>query len=273
MPKQINKVVPADIAIEGDAAANVAYLLPLIRSSEHEDSVDRSPWHSTLAGWKEKYPFTYTPAGPGEPLKPQQVLEELNRQTEHIKDNVIITTGVGQHQMWAAQYFRWRHPRSFVSSGGLGTMGFGLPAAIGAKVGAPEKMVIDIDGDASLSMTAMELMTARQFDIGVKVLLLNNDFQGMVKQWQDLFYDKRYSGTVMRNPDFVKFAESMGCLGLRVKTAEELPEVMAKFLATKEPVILDAVVEKHEHVYPMVPAGKGLHEMELGDLKIDEPHH
>ncbi|KAJ3120534.1 Acetolactate synthase, mitochondrial [Nowakowskiella sp. JEL0407] len=273
VPKQINKILPCDVAVEGDVTANISYMLPLIRSSEHEDAVDRSSWHATLAGWKEKYPFSYSPAEEGGPLKPQQVLEELNRQTEHIKDNVIISTGVGQHQMWAAQYFRWRYPRTFVSSGGLGTMGYGLPAAIGAKVGAPEKMVIDIDGDASLSMTAMELMTARQFNIGVKVLLLNNDFQGMVKQWQDLFYDKRYSATSMRNPDFVKFAESMNCVGLRVRTAEELPEIMAQFLATKEPVILDAVVDKHEHVYPMVPAGKGLHEMVLGDAKIDEPHH
>lgn len=123
----------------------------------------------------------YTPSAPGQKLKPQECVEELNRQTESIKDKVIITTGVGQHQMWAAQYYRWRHPRTFITSGGLGTMGFGLPAAIGAKVAQPDKIVIDIDGDASLSMTAMELMTARQFNIGVKVLLLNNDFQGMVK--------------------------------------------------------------------------------------------
>lgn len=150
-------------------------------------------------------------------------------------------------------------------------MGFGLPAAIGAKVAFPDKIVVDIDGDASFSMTGMELMTARQHNIGVKVLILNNDFQGMVKQWQDLFYDKRYSGTTMSNPDFVKFAESMGCKGLRARTMDELPDVMAEFLATKEPVILDAVVEKHEHVFPMVPAGLGLHEMELGDLKMNEP--
>jgi len=124
-----------------------------------------------------------------------------------MKDRTIITTGVGQHQMWTAQYFRWRTPRTFITSGGLGTMGYGLPSAIGAKVAAPDHVVIDIDGDASFCMTAMELMTARQYNIGVKVLILNNEFQGMVKQWQDLFYEERYSGTPMTNPDFVKFAE------------------------------------------------------------------
>ncbi|KAJ3077692.1 Acetolactate synthase, mitochondrial, partial [Quaeritorhiza haematococci] len=184
LPKNINKVVDATEAIEGDVTSTLRHLLPLISSPPAHK---RDAWHAQLADWKDKYPFTYTPAkmgakGEAGKLKPQQVIEELNRQTEHIKDRVIITTGVGQHQMWAAQYFRWRYPRSFITSGGLGTMGYGLPAAIGAKVAAPEKMVIDIDGDASFSMTGMELMTARQFDVGVKVLILNNDFQGMVNK-------------------------------------------------------------------------------------------
>ncbi|KAI9011252.1 thiamine diphosphate-binding protein [Gaertneriomyces semiglobifer] len=255
MPKNINKVVEATLAIEGDAATNISYLLEQV---EHRP---RTAWFEQLATWKRKYPFSYEPSAPGAALKPQAVIAELNRQVAHMKDDVIISTGVGQHQMWAAQYYRWRAPRSFVTSGGLGTMGFGLPAAIGAKVAFPDKIVVDIDGDASFSMTGMEMMTARQFNIGVKALILNNDFQGMVKQWQDLFYDKRYSGTVMRNPDFVKFAESMGCKGIRVRTMEELPEKMAEFLETKEPVIMDAMVCKNEHVYPMVPAGKALHEV------------
>ncbi|KAI8852375.1 thiamine diphosphate-binding protein [Chytridium lagenaria] len=266
MPKNINKVVQVDEAIEGDVATNIRHLLPLI---EHQP---RRNWFEQLENWKERYPFTYQPSVEGAKLKPQAVIEELNRQTKDIKDKVIISTGVGCHQMWAAQYFRWRHPRTWISSGGLGTMGFGLPAAIGAKIAHPDKIVIDIDGDASFSMTGMEMMTARQFDIGVKVLILNNDFQGMVKQWQDLFYEKRYAGTRMVNPDFVKFAESMGCKGIQVRTMEDLPGAIKEFLETKEPVILDAVVTKHEHVYPMVPAGKALHEMELGfDMKVDEP--
>jgi acetolactate synthase-1/2/3 large subunit len=265
MPKNINKVVIATEAIEGDVTTNMGHILPLIKS------MDRKVWLDQLQLWKDKYPYNYVPATTGQTLKPQQVIEELDKQTRHMKENVIVTTGVGQHQMWAAQFYRWRYPRTFVTSGGLGTMGFGLPAAIGAKVACPDKIVVDIDGDASFSMTGMELMTARQFDIGVKVLLLNNDFQGMVKQWQDLFYDQRYSGTRMSNPDFVKFAESMGCVGLRVKDVADLPRVMAEFLATDQPVILDAIVEKDEHVYPMVPAGKASHEMELGNRKIDEP--
>ncbi|KAJ3341033.1 Acetolactate synthase, mitochondrial [Gonapodya sp. JEL0774] len=290
MPKNINKVVIATEAIEGDVVTNLGIMLPLVKRAE------RTEWFDMLAQWKTKYPFYYQKSAPGEKLKPQEVLEEvgafmqavqgvpislprcgfnfstkLERQIKDMKENVIISTGVGQHQMWAAQFLRWRQPRSWVSSGGLGTMGYGLPAAIGAKVACPEKIVIDIDGDASFSMTGMELMTARQYNIGVKVLLLNNDFQGMVKQWQDLFYEQRYSGTQMTNPDFVKFAESMNCKGLRVSTREELPSVIAEFLATNEPVLLDAVVEKNEHVFPMMPAGKALHEMELGLLKLDEP--
>ncbi|KAI9329583.1 acetolactate synthase [Zopfochytrium polystomum] len=265
MPKNINKVVEVNEAIEGDVATNIRHMLPLLKSPS------RRAWFEQLDIWKAKYPFSYQPSAPGAPIKPQAVIEELNRQTADIKDNVIITTGVGCHQMWAAQYYRWRHPRTWISSGGLGTMGFGLPAAIGAKVAQPDKIVIDIDGDASFSMTGMELMTARQFNIGVKALILNNDFQGMVKQWQDLFYSKRYAATTMHNPDFVKFAESMSCKGIRVTDINELPAKMAEFLATTEPVVMEVVVEKDEHVLPMVPAGKALHEMELGDLKLDEP--
>lgn len=174
MPKNIDKVVKSTGSIEGDVAQNIKHMLPYIKPQA------RKMWFDQLDEWKEKYPFMYTPSVPGAALKPQAVIEEFDRQTAHMKEKVIVTTGVGQHQMWAAQYFRWRHPRSFITSGGLGTMGFGLPAAIGAKVAFPDKVVVDIDGDASLSMTAMELMTARQFNIGVKVLLLNNDFQGMV---------------------------------------------------------------------------------------------
>lgn len=193
MPKNVSKVVRPTETIEGDVVTNLELLLPLVKTQPRKD------WFSQLDSWKTKYPYHYEKAKEGKPLKPQTVVEELDRQTKDIKDKVIIATGVGQHQMWAAQFYRWRYPRTFVTSGGLGTMGFGVPAAIGAKVACPDKIVIDIDGDASFSMTGMEMMTARQFDIGVKILILNNDFQGMVKQWQDLFYEQRYSGTKMQS--------------------------------------------------------------------------
>jgi acetolactate synthase-1/2/3 large subunit len=179
-PKNINKVVDATVPVLGDVTANLAAMLPMVKYAPRER------WFEDIRGWKAAYPFTYTKSVParGEKMKPQEVIEELDRQTAHCKEDVIISTGVGQHQMWAAQHFRWRHPRSMVTSGGLGTMGFGLPSAIGAKIAAPEKTVIDIDGDASFSMTAMEMQTASEYGVGVKILILNNEFQGMVLQWQ-----------------------------------------------------------------------------------------
>lgn len=263
MPKNINKVVRVTEAIEGDVGENLHKILPKLSKASHPE------WFSRVNEWKQKYSFNYGTEilGSHGLMKPQYVLSEFNRQTESIKDQILITTGVGQHQMWAAQYYRWTHPRTMISSGGLGTMGFGLPAAIGAKVAQPDKIVVDIDGDASFSMTAMELATAAQFGIGVKVLLLNNDFQGMVKQWQDLFYEERYSATRMFNPDFVKLAEAMGCRGLRCSRPEDLEATMAEFLAHPGPIVYEVKVDRSEHVYPMVPAGKGLHEMVLSDRK------
>lgn len=260
LPKNINKVVEASIPILGDVASNLAVLVPLIRSTP------RPEWFSDIKEWKEKYPFTYVKtSGPDALIKPQEVIEELDKQTAHMKEDVIVSTGVGQHQMWAAQHFRWRTPRSLVTSGGLGTMGFGLPSAIGAKVAAPNKTVIDIDGDASFSMTAMELATAVQYDIGVKVLILNNEFQGMVVQWQDLFYEARYSHTRMQNPDFVLLAKALGAHAIRCSNVDELPEKMKEFLEYdgSKPILFECMVETKEHVYPMVPAGKALHEQVL----------
>ncbi|KAG8985765.1 Acetolactate synthase, mitochondrial [Tulasnella sp. JGI-2019a] len=258
MPKNINKVVDAQIPILGDVIENLGALVPLVEHSPREE------WFKKIASWKRKFPFTYVKSKAGARIKPQEVIEELDRQTVD-KSNTIITTGVGQHQMWAAQHYRWTHPRTMISSGGLGTMGFGLPSAIGAKVAAPEKTVVDIDGDASFSMTAMELQTASQYGIGVKVLVLNNEFQGMVLQWQDLFYEARYSHTRMTNPNFLMLANAMGVHSIRCHNAEELPAKMKEFLEYdgNKPVLMECLVERNEHVYPMVAAGSALDEYTL----------
>lgn len=268
LPKNINKVVKADVAVVGDVIQSMEHLVPLLQH------MDRPQWFQKLDVWKENHPFDYdsnlNAEGKQEgPLKPQHVLEELNRQLLELPQDkkVIISTGVGQHQMWAAQFIRWRRPRTFITSGGLGTMGFGLPSAIGAQQAQKDAIVIDVDGDASLSMTCMELATAAEFNLPVKVLLLNNDFQGMVKQWQDLFYEERYSGTIMKNPNWVALAEAFHCTGLKVTKNTDLEDTIRKFLECEGPVLLDAVVCKKEHIYPMVPAGKGLHEMILGPEK------
>ncbi|QDU70321.1 biosynthetic-type acetolactate synthase large subunit [Mucisphaera calidilacus] len=263
-PEQINKAVPVTIGVEGDARKNLELLLPLL------ENADRSDWLQQCQTWKREQPFRYDLDEREFHLKPQAVIEELNKQTD---SNAIITTGVGQHQMWAAQFYQYRTPRQWLSSGGLGTMGFGVPSSVGAAIGEkilaqhenrPPRHVINIDGDGSFSMTAMEMVTAAQYGIHAKTIILNNDFQGMVKQWQDLFYDERYSHTEMHNPDFVALTDAMNCKGFRVTKLADLPSVMAEFLAHDGPAVLDALVEKHEHVYPMVPAGKTVDDMVLG---------
>ncbi|TFK46658.1 acetolactate synthase [Heliocybe sulcata] len=262
-PKNINKVVETQIPVLGDVVSNLVTLVPMIKHDAREG------WLREIREWKEAYPFTYVKSNPekGEAMKPQEVVEEMDRQLGAMgrKRDVVISTGVGQHQMWAAQFYRWTTPRSVVTSGGLGTMGFGLPAAIGAKVAAPEKIVIDIDGDASFSMTAMELATASASGVGVKVIVLNNEFQGMVLQWQDLFYDARYSHTRMVNPDFIALAKSMRVHAIKCTSAAELPAKMKELLEydNSKPVLLECVVETNEHVFPMVPAGKALHQQLL----------
>jgi acetolactate synthase-1/2/3 large subunit len=258
-PENINKAVPVTLGVEGDARKNLEALLPLL-----EDR-DRAAWLEQVATWKREHPYRYTPDDREFHLKPQAVIEELCRQTA---GKAIITTGVGQHQMWAAQFYKFREPRQWLTSGGLGTMGFGVPSSIGAQVGSDLHRgglpVINIDGDGSFCMTAMEMVTAAQYGIKAKSIILNNDFQGMVKQWQDLFFDKRYSHTEMHNPNFVALADAMNCKGFRVTKAADLETVMAQFLAHDGPAVMDALVEKHEHVYPMIPAGKSVDDMVLG---------
>ncbi|MGC4031003.1 MAG: thiamine pyrophosphate-dependent enzyme [Tepidisphaeraceae bacterium] len=191
-PSSISKTVDVDVPVVGDARVSLQAMLPLIESR------DRKNWFNTIDQWKAKFPFKFFDDTPF--AKPQYVIDEINRQT---KSEAIITTGVGQHQMWAAQFYRWRYPRQFITSGGLGTMGFGLPAAIGAQLGSPGKTVIDIDGDGSYLMTCYELATMAEYNIPVKAVILNNDFLGMIKQWQDLFYQKRYSSAVDEEPELL----------------------------------------------------------------------
>jgi acetolactate synthase-1/2/3 large subunit len=254
-PSSISKTVDVDCAVVGDAKTSLELML------SHIEHRDRKEWFAQINGWKQRYPFKYF--DDSQNAKPQYVIEEINRQT---KSEAIITTGVGQHQMWAAQFYRWRHPRQMITSGGLGTMGYGLPAAMGAQLGAPGKTVIDIDGDGSYLMTCYELATIAEYNIPVKVVILNNDFQGMIKQWQDLFYERRYSQSPMKNPNFAAMAEAFGVKGIRCDNKADVPKVVDQMLSHPGPVVVDFFVEPNEHVYPMVPSGKGLHEMELGTL-------
>jgi acetolactate synthase I/II/III large subunit len=258
MPKNINKVVQATEAVEGDVATNLQLLLPLVETRTKQD---RKAWFDKINAWKAKWPVdAYDKGERGGPIKPQALIQELSNLTAHRKETTYISTGVGQHQMWAAQHFRWRHPRTMITSGGLGTMGFGLPAAIGAKVARPDALVIDIDGDASFNMTLTELSTAAQFGIGVKVIVLNNEEQGMVTQWQNLFYQDRYAHTHQKNPDFMKLADAMGVGHRRCSRPEEVTDSLKWLIESDGPALLEVITDKKVPVLPMVPAGSALHE-------------
>ena len=263
MSKNINKVVQATEAVEGDVAKSLSQLIPHVNKTT---MADRQEWFSKIAEWKKKWPMSeYERAERAGLIKPQTLIEELSNLASDRKQETVITTGVGQHQMWTAQHFRWRHPRSMITSGGLGTMGFGLPAAIGAKVARPEALVIDIDGDASFNMTLTELSTAGQFKIGVKVITLNNEEQGMVTQWQNLFYEDRYAHTHQVNPDFMKLADAMGVQHRRISKPEETVNALKWLIDTDGPALLEVITDKKVPVLPMVPAGSGLHEFLFWD--------
>ncbi|OIW32219.1 acetolactate synthase [Coniochaeta ligniaria NRRL 30616] len=258
MPKNINKVVQATEAVEGDVASNLQQLLPHV---EIRTMADRKPWFDQINAWKKKWPLgDFERAERSGMIKPQTLIEELSNLTADRKEQTIISTGVGQHQMWTAQHFRWRYPRTMITSGGLGTMGYGLPAAIGAKVARPDALVIDIDGDASFNMTLTELSTAAQFNIGVKVIVLNNEEQGMVTQWQNLFYEDRYSHTHQKNPDFMKLSDAMGIQHRRVSKPEDVVDALKWLIDSDGPALLEVMTDKKVPVLPMVPAGCALHE-------------
>ncbi len=263
-PTSISKNVKVDVPIVSDCKHALKAMTTWF-DNEPEVSVNHEKgkhqeWFNQIKTWMELHPLTYNDEG-DDIIKPQYVVEMLDTLTN---GDAIITTEVGQHQMWAAQFYRYNHPRHFLTSGGLGTMGYGFPAAIGAKMAMPEKTVIDIAGDGSIQMNIQELATARQYNCPVKIAILNNQFLGMVRQWQELFYDKRYASTIMDiAPDFVKLAEAYGAVGLRATKKSEVEDVIKEALATDNTVIMDFKISREEGVFPMVPAGKSTTEMLL----------
>lgn len=259
-PTSIRKNVHVAVPVVGDCCLTLKAINEMLDSADLGDiETRRRPWMDRIAEWKSTQPLAYNQNG--EHIKPQYVVEKLYEITE---GKAIITTEVGQNQMWAAQYYHFDQPNHFISSGGLGTMGFGLPAAIGAQIAFPDKLVVDVAGDGSIQMNIQEMATAVQHCLPVKVAILNNGFLGMVRQWQQLFYDRRYSCTTMDfAPDFAKLAEAFGAVGLRATTPSEVEPVLREAIATPKPVIMDFVVEPEENVYPMVPAGKAITEMLL----------
>ncbi|HOJ77138.1 MAG TPA: biosynthetic-type acetolactate synthase large subunit [Bacillota bacterium] len=248
-PAEIGKNVKAEIPIVGDVKTVLETLLEKTETKQHPE------WIVQIAKWKQAYPLTYEKSG----LKPQMVIEALNEIT---KGDAIICTEVGQHQMWTAQYYKFNRSRSLITSGGLGTMGFGFPAAVGAQIGNPDKMVINIAGDGSIQMNIQELGTVVAYNIPVKIIILNNFYLGMVRQWQELFFQRRYSGTILEtNPDFVKIAEAYGAKGFRITAGDDLVAKLKEALETPGPVVIDCQIDREENVLPMVPAGCAINKM------------
>lgn len=260
-PTSIGKSVRVDIPIVGDAKNVLKSMLSLFNDKKTcaEFKNRLAPWRKQISEWKNKYPLTYKKSS--KKIKPQFVIETVYKLT---KGKAIIATDVGQHQMWVAQFYKFDKPRKLLTSGGLGTMGYGFPAAIGAQVAFPNELVISISGDGSIQMNIQEIATAVQYRLPVKVVIINNRFLGMVRQWQEKFYNRRYSYSCIEvQPDFVKLAESYGAVGMRLENGEELEEKLKSAFSNGEPTIIDVVVDREEGVYPMVPAGANLKDMIL----------
>jgi acetolactate synthase I/II/III large subunit len=256
-PAEISKNVPAHIPIVGDAK-NILPRLTAEYRALAADPARLDEWWSRINAWRERHPLRYEPSTDAE-IKPQQMIQALYEATG---GDAIVTSDVGQHQMWTAQYYDFAKPRRWINSGGLGTMGFGLPAAMGAKVGCPDQTVVCIAGDGSVQMNMQELATCSQEGIAIKVFIMNNGYLGMVRQWQELFWDKRYSQVDMGQwPDFVKVAEAYGATGLRFEDKSTLVQDMKEAIATPGPVLVDVRVTREENTYPMIPAGKAARDM------------
>ena len=263
-PSSINKTVRVDLPILGDAGEIMAALLAEWRRRQSAEPVDNARtalWFSQIAEWRARKSFSYAPDL--ERIKPQYAIERLYELTRDRE--TYITTEVGQHQMWAAQYFHFDAPNRWMTSGGLGTMGYGLPAALGVQAAHPDALVIDIAGDASVQMTMQEISTAIQHQLPIKVFILNNEYLGMVRQWQELLHGGRYSHSYSDSlPDFVRLAEAYGAVGIRAEKPDELDEKIRQMIAVDKPVLFDCIVTKEENVFPMIPSGAAHNEMLLG---------
>ncbi|MDA0524390.1 acetolactate synthase large subunit [Methanococcoides alaskense] len=256
-PAEISKIIKVDVPIVGDAKQILGALL------EHVSECDTKDWLNKIATWKRDFPLFYV--NRNDVIKPQYILEQISE----VCPDAIIVTEVGQHQMWAAQYFNYKEPRTFISSGGLGTMGYGFPAAIGAKLGRPDKIVVDVSGDGSFQMNSQEMATIVQNNIPIIIAIFNNGYLGMVRQWQALFFEHRYSHTTIENSvDFVKLAEAYGAMGIRVTKPSEVKAAIEKAVEANGPVLIDFVIEREENVSPMVPAGAAINEiLDLEDIQ------
>lgn len=265
-PASISKNIVVDVPIVGDVKIVLRKLLEELKREALKMlyTEERQKWIEQIEKWKKKHPLTYSMSD--KVIKPQYVIEQIYEAT---KGEAIITTGVGQHQMWAAMFYKYSFPRQFINSGGLGTMGFGLPAGIGAKIGRPDREVFVIDGDGSFMMTMQEIITAVHYQVPVKVAIINNSYLGMVRQWQELFYDRRYAEVdLSTQPDFVKLAESCGAVGFRAEKPSDVRQIIEEALKIQDkPVIMDFHVDKEENVFPMVPAGKSYRDMILHNGK------
>ncbi len=257
-PAEQGKVRKPDIPIVGDCRLVIEEMVKALKDllKGGTAQADVAPWRSRVSGWQEQFPLAYDQSEPGNALKPQFCLEKLR---DGAPEGTILVSGVGQHQMWSSQYWRFNEPYTWVNSGGLGTMGFSVPAAIGAKVGRPDKTVWAIDGDGCFQMTAQELVTASLEHIPIKVGILNNSYLGMVRQWQEMFYEERYSEVFLSSdvPNFAKWAEAMGCIGIRVDDPSEVEPAIDKANSINDrPVVIDFCVDSEEKVFPMVAAGQ-----------------